>query len=106
MTIAQHISAGINSRFTNESVKRTAEIEGFTDLSGNRNPGLGFQPSASRTESVAQPNPSDKSLGYFQVVRSRGRNARYFLGKPNPAVRHILNDVSCTNDDCCISDFN
>jgi len=28
-----------------------------------------------------RPNPSDKSLGYFHVIRSRGRNVRYFLGK-------------------------
>src|SRR6202048_5360993 len=28
--IAQHLSAGIKSRFTTESVKRTAEIEGFS----------------------------------------------------------------------------
>jgi hypothetical protein len=29
MKIAQHFSAGIRSRLTNESVKRTTEIEGF-----------------------------------------------------------------------------
>jgi hypothetical protein len=30
MRIAQHFSAGIKSRFTNESVKRTTEIERFS----------------------------------------------------------------------------
>src|SRR5205823_7837162 len=42
MRIAQHFSAGIKSRFTNESVKRTAETESFTDFSGNRNLNLAF----------------------------------------------------------------
>ena len=30
MRIAQHFSGGIKSRCTNESVKRTTEIEGFS----------------------------------------------------------------------------
>src|SRR5438477_10608919 len=81
MRIAQHFSGGIKSRFTNESVKRTVETESFTDFSGNRNPGLGYQPSALRTESIAQSNPSDKSLGYFHIVRFRGRNARLLLAE-------------------------
>src|SRR5438270_12955527 len=67
MRIAQsrQIGTGIKSRFTNESVKRTPETEDFTDFSGTRNPRLGFQPSASRTESIARSNPAINRWAIF-----------------------------------------
>jgi hypothetical protein len=63
MRIAQHFSAGLDSRFTSKSVKRTTEIEGLT--------GSLILFSAVRfTDCFDRPtNPSDKSLGYFHLVR-------------------------------------
>ncbi len=40
-----------------------------------------IQPSAPRTDSIAQPNPSDNSLGYFHSVRRADEMNAYFLGK-------------------------
>ena len=64
-------------------MKRTAEIEGFSRtpilFSHNR---IYFQPSASRTDSTARLNPSDKSLGYFHVVRSTDDGQPTFWPKP------------------------
>src|SRR2546430_16224696 len=79
MRIAQHFSAGIKSRFANECVKRLKLRVSL--ISAVIEPGLAFQPSASRTESIDRSNPSDKSLGYFHIVRSRGRNARLLFGQ-------------------------
>jgi len=57
MRIAQHLSAGFKSRLANKSVKRTTEIKVF-----------------SRTEIRRPTEPSDKSLGYFHVVRFADEN--------------------------------
>jgi hypothetical protein len=87
MRIAQHFSAGIKRRFTDESVKRTTEIGDLADFysafSPMRNRKTVFQPSASRTDSIGRLNPSDKSLGYFQVVRGADDKGAYLLGKPS-----------------------
>ena len=68
MRIAQHLSAGFKSRLANKSVKRTTEIKVFSRTI------FCFQPSASRTEIRRPTEPSDKSLGYFHVVRFADEN--------------------------------
>lgn len=74
MKIAQHFSAGTKSKISNKSVKRTAEVSresliinfrrGHIDLVSYFN-----RPLHGRIR-VSKRTPSDKSLGYFQIVRS------------------------------------
>ena len=72
-------------------MKRTAE---------RLRPGIHFfQPSASRTSSLAPANPSDESLGYFQPSACADEGERYFLCKAGNRVRHLA-PFQGANDKC------
>ena len=83
MKIAQHFR--IKSRLTNESVKRTTEIEGFprTRILLSALFAIVNLFSAVRFANWFDhpTEPSDKSLGYFHVVRSADDKHANFLGK-------------------------
>ena len=75
MTIAQHVSAGIKSRFRNESVKRTTEIEDFSRTSDSAFAVIAFAKLFSAVRFAdwfdRPAEPSDKSLGYFTASAPR-----------------------------------
>ena len=73
MIIAQHFSAGIKIECHSESVKRTTELDEFladavSALSYGRNHKSVFSRPLRGLMRIVRPNPSDKSLSYFQVV--------------------------------------
>src|SRR5438105_13770395 len=81
MRIAQHFSAGIKSRFTNESVKRTAETERFTYFSGNRNLDLAFSRTLRGLNRLPDRTPAINRWAIFTSSAPADEMHAYFLSK-------------------------
>src|SRR5438445_13827541 len=81
MRIAQHFSAGIKSIFTNESVKRTAETESFTDFSGNRNLNLAFNRPLRGLNRLPDRTPAINRWAIFTSSAPADEMHAYFFGQ-------------------------